>query len=40
MNVRYVVKPIEEIPLKEEKLMEKPPMDFFTKMEGSQSKLA
>jgi hypothetical protein len=35
MNIKYVEKPIKEIPEQEEKMMERPKMDFYTKVEGS-----
>lgn len=39
MNNRYVEKPIAAIPEVEEQLMEKPPMDFHTKVVGSKNTL-
>lgn len=35
MNTKYVEKPINAIPAEEQKMMEKPSMDFYTKVEGS-----
>ena len=35
MNEKYVENPIKEIPEKEEELMQRPEMDFYSKPEGS-----
>ena len=37
MNTKYVEQPISEIPAKEEEMMQRPKMDFYTKVEGSKN---
>lgn len=39
MSERYVEVPIKKIPEKEQQMMERPPMDFHTKPEGSKNTL-
>ena len=35
MNDKYVEKPINDIPIQEKLMMERPPLDYYTKPEGS-----
>jgi hypothetical protein len=35
MHDRYVEVPVKEMPKVEEEMMKRPPMDFYTKVEGS-----
>jgi hypothetical protein len=39
MDGKYVKKPVAEIPVKEAELLERPPIDVFTKPEGSKNTL-
>jgi hypothetical protein len=39
MDEKYVKKPVSEIPAKETEMMERPPMDFVTKFNGSKNML-